>query len=178
MKQEIKNDWIKLELGELIEVSKEKFDPLENKWTQCVELEHISQGTGLLFGTVNSDEQKSIKNKFKKGDVLFGKLRPYLKKYWKAKFDGVCSTEIWVLSGRKISNDYLYCLIQTQKFNKISNISSGSKMPRADWNYMKEIPFEVPKLNSEQEKIAEIISTWDKAIELKEKLIEEKKEFK
>ena len=65
-----------------------------------------------------------------------------------------------------------------KKFNKISNISSGSKMPRADWNYMKEIPFEVPKLNSEQEKIAEIISTWDKAIELKEKLIEEKKEFK
>jgi type I restriction enzyme S subunit len=174
----IPQEWEKLELSKLIEISKLKFNPKntdENK--KCIELEHISQDTGKLLGNTNSNEQQSIKNVFKKGQILFGKLRPYLRKFWRADFDGVCSTEIWVLEGKNIINDYLFHLIQTNKFNQIANVSSGSKMPRADWKYMAEIPFNIPPLKKQQ-KIAEILTTWDKAISKQEELIKAKEKLK
>ena len=74
----------------------------------------------------------SNKNLFNVGDVLFGKLRPYLKKFWLAKFNGACSTEIFVLNGIRISNNYLFFVVQTEKFIEIALVSSGSKMPRSD----------------------------------------------
>ena len=158
--------WEEDELGNIIEISKNKYNPLKCEETyKCIELENISQGTGQLLGCFNSKDQQSVKNKFDTGQVLFGKLRPYLRKYWLAEFEGVCSSEIWVLEGKKILNQFLYYVIQTDKFNFISNISSGSKMPRADWSYMSEYPFYVPSLE-EQEKIASFFSLIDKKIEL------------
>ncbi|MCB4782524.1 MAG: restriction endonuclease subunit S [Sulfurovum sp.] len=170
--------WRKIELSDVFEISKNKFNPkTTNKNEKCIELEHISQGTGKLLGYTNSSEQQSIKNIFKKNQVLFGKLRPYLKKYWKADFEGVCSTEIWVLDGKSITNDFLFQFIQTEKFNQVANVSSGSKMPRADWKYMAEIPFNIPPLK-EQQKIAQILSTWDDAISKQEELIVAKERLK
>jgi len=171
-------EWRKMELSHILEISKSKFNPkTTNENKKCIELEHISQETGKLLGYTNSNEQQSIKNIFKKNQVLFGKLRPYLKKYWKADFEGVCSTEIWVLNGKSVTNDYLLQFIQTNKFNQIANVSSGSKMPRADWKYMAEIPFDVPPLK-EQQKIAKILTTWDETISKQEALIGEKEQLK
>src|SRR5690554_4019024 len=126
----------KIEFGKIAERSKLKYNPKSSTENYpCIELEHLSQGSGILIGYVDSSLQKSVKNKFNKGDVLFGKLRPYLKKFLLAPFDGVCSSEIWVLEGKKVSNKYLHYLIQTSKFNYEVNKTSGSKMPRADWEY-------------------------------------------
>jgi restriction modification system DNA specificity domain protein len=92
------NKFKQIELDNIIELRKEKYNPLESDTNKpCIELEHFDQGTGQINGYIPSLEQKSIKNIFYKGDVLFGKLRPYLKKYWLAEFDGVCSSEAWVL---------------------------------------------------------------------------------
>lgn len=170
--------WKKYELKDIVEISSKKFNPLKDSAVKkCIELEHLSQDTGQILGFVNSSEQKSIKNEFQKGQILFGKLRPYLKKFYKAEFDGVCSSEIWVLQGKKVSNDFLLYLIQTNKFVQIANTTSGTKMPRADWEFMSENLFCIPPLK-EQEKIAEILSTWDRAINLTAELIKSKKEFK
>ena len=171
---EIKQHWQKIELNEILSISSKKFNPIgNNENKKCVELEHLSQETGKLLGYTNSSEQQSIKNSFEEGQILFGKLRPYLKKFWKAEFEGVCSSEIWVMNGKKVKNDFLFYLVQTEKFNQIANVSSGSKMPRADWNYMSEIPFDIPPLK-EQEKIAEILTTWDEAITKETELLEAK----
>ena len=164
--KEFEGEWLKEELKNIFEISSKKFNPkktLENM--KCIELEHLSQETGELLGYTDSIKQESTKNKFDKGQVLFGKLRPYLKKFWITNFEGVCSSEIWVLNGLKISNNYLFQMIQTNKFNQIANISSGSKMPRADWKYMAEIPFFYPSNKSEQQKIATFLSTIDQKIE-------------
>ncbi|MFK4784564.1 restriction endonuclease subunit S [Fusobacterium sp. MFO224] len=175
---EFTGEWEILELEKLIKICKTKYNPLkENINYKCIELENISKKTGILLGYTDSKKQKSIKNRFQINQVLFGKLRPYLKKYWKANFEGVCSSEIWVLEGINISNHYLYELIQTNKFNYIANVSSGSKMPRADWNYMANIPFKFPPL-PEQEKIADFLTLFDKEIELEEKKLELLKENK
>lgn len=172
--------WKKYELQEIVTLGKEKHNPKKDQENyKCVELEHLASNTGRLLGFTDSLNQQSIKNKFKQGDVLFGKLRPYLKKYYLPEFEGVCSSEIWVLKGNeeKISSKFLYYLIQTNRFIQNANKSSGSKMPRADWSYLSEVIFSIPSLN-EQKEIVLILSTWDKAIELKEKLIEQKKEQK
>ncbi|CAC9565712.1 Type I restriction-modification system, specificity subunit S [uncultured Gammaproteobacteria bacterium] len=174
----IPDDWNKLELNDIFNISSKKFNPIvssENK--KCIELEHLSQNTGVLLGFTNSKEQLSIKNIFTKGQILYGKLRPYLRKYWQSEFSGVCSSEIWVLNNKKITNKYLFQFIQTNKFNQVANVSTGSKMPRADWKYMSQIPFIIPP-KQEQQKIADILTTWDNAINQQTTLIEKKQQLK
>ena len=147
---------------------------------KCIELENIKPNLGMLNGYFNSVDQKSSKNYFFKNEILFGKLRPYLKKYWFAKFDGVCSTEFWVLKSKdtqKITNKFLYYIIQSNYFLQLCNLSTGSKMPRADWSYIKEQSIAIPIL-SEQEKIANTLELLDKKIELQLKKIEALKLYK
>jgi len=166
---EFSGEWEEKQFGNICQIKKSKYNPENEKESlKCIELEHLSQNTGKILGYCDSKGQNSVKNRFEKGDVLFGKLRPYLRKYWLAKFDGVCSSEIWVFDGKEILNDFLFQLIQTNKFNYISNISSGSKMPRSDWKYMKHVKFKIPS-NREQEKIASFLSKVDKKIEKLEK---------
>ena len=166
-------DWKRFRLGDIVSINATKINPEISNSCPCIELEHLSQDTGQILGFVESSNQKSIKNSFQKGQILFGKLRPYLRKFWRAEFDGVCSSEIWVMSGKKVSNNFLFYLIQTQKFIQIANVSVGTKMPRADWYYMQEIPFFIPPL-AEQEKIAQILGVWDKGISVLKSLIEAK----
>ncbi len=116
------------------------------------------------MGFTDSINQNSIKNRFHEGNILFGKLRPYLKKYYFPTFEGVCSSEIWVFNTKEYPK-YIYYLIQTKRFLDISNVSSGSKMPRSDWNFMKNYIFSIPDLKTQKE-MANLFSTIDKKIEL------------
>ncbi len=158
-------EWELKKLGEIITNKSGKFNPVKEKYfTKCIELEHLATGKGQLLGFIDGRSSGSIKNKFNEGDVLFGKLRPYLKKYLLAPFDGVCSSEIWVLKGIKISNFFLYQIVQTNKFIDLANQSSGSKMPRADWNVVENGIFSSPTL-PEQQKIASFLSAVDEKIQ-------------
>jgi len=155
-------DWEEKEFGYLVNKSSQKHDPAKsNKDFPCIELESLSQQTGQLLEVLRSSNLKSIKTKFSKGQVLFGKLRPHLKKFLYADFDGVCSSEIWVFDGVDISNKFLFHLMQTHKYNQAANVSSGSKMPRTDWDYLSSIPFSVPSSIDEQTKIANYLSSLD-----------------
>lgn len=172
------DEWEAYELGEIAEISKSKYNPSKSQENyKCVELEHIAQNDGRIIGYIDSKEQSSIKNKFYEGEVLFGKLRPYLKKYWLANFEGVCSSEIWVLKGKGISNKFLYRIVQSDRFDNIANVSAGSKMPRADWNYMSTVAFSVPKIE-EQEKIANFLNKVDNIIEKQEEKVSSLEKYK
>lgn len=153
------------------------FNPQNEGNLPCIELEHLSQNTGKILGTIESCEQQSTKNLFEKNSVLFGKLRPYLRKFAKPKFKGVCSSEIWVLTGIKVSNDYLFQYIQSEQFSELTNIQSGSKMPRADWGVISEAEIEYPCL-AEQTKIANFLSAIDQKIEVVAQQIEQAKIWK
>ena len=174
---QIPKDWEVKEFSEFVELSKVKYTTKSDENLKCLELEHFNQETGSINGWVDSSGQKSTKNKFIKGQVLFGKLRPYLKKYWLAEFDGVCSSEVWVLNSKSkiCNNEFLFRLIQSNEFIQVSNVSSGSKMPRADWNYVSTFPFPIPPL-PEQQKIAEVLSIWDKAIQKTDAIIKKLEE--
>ena len=160
--------WHSIEFRDIACRTHKKHNPKsERDVVPCIELEHIDQGKGSISGFVKSDKQSSIKNVFRKGQILFGKLRPYLRKYWLAEFNGVCSSEIWVLrgNGKGTDNLFLYYLIQQHKFMQIANATSGSKMPRADWDLISKYPFIVPKL-PEQIVIARVLQGIDDEIKL------------
>lgn len=169
---EFEGDWDYKPLGEFVSNKSKKFNPKNNEDNlKCVELEHIDQNTGRLLGFISSLDTNSTKNVFKKGEVLYGKLRPYLNKYYYCEFDGVCSSEIWVLSGNNFSNKLISQLTQTNYFKFVTLKTTGSKMPRADWNVLSETEFCVPLDIPEQQKIADYLSTVDNKINL----LEEKK---
>ena len=131
--------------AELASRRSEKYDPRSGEQMPCVELEHIEQETGRIIGSIPSTQQNSIKGVCKSGDTLFGKLRPYLRKYAFVKKDMVCSSEIWSLvPSETIIPEYLFYLVQTDEFIKIANISSGTKMPRAEWSNVEKSVFSVP----------------------------------
>ena len=150
--------------SEIAQRRKEKYSPDSGKEYPCIELEHIEQGTGRLLGSVSSTAQSSIKTVAKTGDVLFGKLRPYLRKFAFVEQNVVCSSEIWAfIPSRCVLPKYLYYLIQTEHFLRVANISSGTKMPRAEWANIEKEPFDIPCI-SVQKKIIAIMEAIDKRI--------------
>lgn len=165
---EVPLDWLVMEFGEFVSRDKRKFDPKkETKSLPCIELEYISQGTGQILGSISTEAQSSVKNRFNAGQVLFGKLRPYLRKFAKPGFDGACSSEIWVLTGKKklCDNELLFYLIQSDRFMSAATVTSGTKMPRSDWSYLSEIAFAIPSL-PEQRRIAAVLQACDAEIAL------------
>ena len=178
--KEFTDEWNYEIFDNIIDIRSKSYNPNNNINYKCIELENINQGAGTINGYFNSCEQKSTKNIFYKNEVLFGKLRPYLKKYWYATFDGVCSSEIWVAkskSSEKITNKFILYIFQTNYFLQLCNLSTGSKMPRADWDFIKEHFFAIPTLK-EQDKIVRFLSLLDKKIELQTRKIEALKLFK
>ena len=138
----------------------------------CVELEHIEQGTGRLLGYTETSEESSLKSVFQEDDVLFGKLRAYLRKFWLASCKGVCSTEIWALVAKQplLTPQFLFQLVTTDRFIETASSAYGTHMPRSDWNVVKNYEISLPPLH-EQTAIVAILSDMDAEIAaLEEKL--------
>ena len=171
--------WEVKQFGDFAYLSKNHLNPQHSKKSYpCVELEHLTQETGLLLGFVESKEQLSQKLIFSRGDVLFGKLRPYLKKFYFAEFDGVCTSEIWVIkSYNNAIGQFIFHLIQSNHFLETANQTSGTKMPRADWKIVSCTLFPLPPL-PEQQAIASALSDVDALIAALGQLITKKRNIK
>ncbi|HHU6762026.1 TPA: restriction endonuclease subunit S [Staphylococcus aureus] len=160
--------------GNLATNKSDKFNPQNENASIDIELDCIEQNTGRLIKIYNSKEFSSQKNKFNPQNVLYGKLRPYLNKYYFTKKSGVCSSEIWVLKSTKedkLLNLFLYYFIQTKRYSDVASKSAGSKMPRADWGLIENIRVYFPEL-CEQQKIGQFFSKLDRQIELEEQKLE------
>ncbi len=94
--------------------------------------------------------------------VLFGRLRPYLRKYWMADRDGICTTEIWplVVDGQVAFNGFLHAVVQTPEFLDAASISYGTHMPRADWGIVKTFSVRLPP-PEEQRAVAGVLADMD-----------------
>ena len=142
----------------------EKYDPKCNAHAVCIELEHIEQETGRIIGSTCADYQNSIKTVCKPGDVMFGKLRPYLRKYAFVQKECVCSSEIWSLIPTDIViPKYLFYLIQSEAFMKAATVSSGTKMPRAEWSTIAKSGYPIPSKDDQQATV-DILETTDRII--------------
>jgi type I restriction enzyme S subunit len=134
-------------------------------------LEHISQGQLSLLGFGSSDEVVSIKSRFRKGDILFGKLRPYFRKVILAPFDGVCSTDIWVIRAKPgVNQKFLFYWMASSEFvDTATRASEGTKMPRAKWEFVERIERFMPE-EGEQCAIAEVLGSLDDKIALNRRM--------
>ncbi|WP_210521331.1 restriction endonuclease subunit S [Hymenobacter terricola] len=123
-------------------------------------LENIEPWTGKILpgedGTLTLNtggESASIGSVFTFGDVLFSKLRPYLAKAILADRQGICSTELLVLApGPYIDGRFLlYCLLTPGFIELVNSSAFGSKMPRAEWDFIGDIPIPLPPLHQQQQ---------------------------
>lgn len=153
--------------------------PLEGGSTPYVGLEHLAQGFPAFVGRGTESDIKSSKTVFKVGDILFGKLRPYLRKGAKADFDGISSTDILVFrAGELCDSDFLKYLVHSDEFiNHAKSTTSGVQHPRTSWPSLREFRLSLPPF-PEQKKIAHILSTVQRAIEAQERIIQTTTELK
>jgi type I restriction enzyme S subunit len=164
--------WLKQKVSDIAIEQLIRYTPTSTENLPYIGLEHIEEGALKLNSIGSSDEVKSQKKKFYKGDVLYGSLRPYFRKVIKAKFDGVSSTDITVLKPKEnVNRDFLFYLVASQEFiNKASMASNGTKMPRAGWKIVKDFSFSIPEPGI-QSIIGLMLSAYDDLIESNEKRI-------
>lgn len=135
-------------------------------------LEQLESWTGRLSDVPLEQMPEGGANVFRAGDILFGKLRPYLAKGWVADRAGYCSTESLVLSPFAADPRFVrYCLLSQQVVSAIDGSTYGSKMPRADWNFIGSVKFPAPP-RAAQERIANFLDEKTARIDA---LIAEKK---
>ncbi len=163
----IPEDWEVKPFQQICILKNERVNPkLTVGGHNCIELEHISQGTGKILGSTTTTENSSIKNVFCKNDVLFGKLRAYLRKHVITEINGVCSTEVWVLKSKASTTPkYLYQTVKTERFIDCCSSSYGTHMPRSDWNIVKELKIPLPTTKAEQDAIAMILTDMDSELD-------------
>ena len=136
-----------------------------------VEFEDINSG----IGTLNKNILQKVGHKkgilFEAGDVLFGKLRPYLQNWLLCQFMGIAVGDFWVFQPQIVSSAFLYYLIQSEAYQSVANISSGTKMPRSSWSLVSETRFSIPKYK-EATMIGEFFTSIDKNITLHQRKLE------
>ena len=131
-----------------------------------VEYEDVIAEEGRLNKDIHLKEAVKSGITFDGSQVLYGKLRPYLHNWLNPDFKGIAVGDWWVLKPINMDKKFLYRLIQTQQFDNIANQSSGSKMPRADWNLISNSEFMVPPSKEEQSKIGRYFDSLDNLITL------------
>lgn len=169
----IPDTWEIKKIGDCCKLIRTSFKPSDEDIRKYIGLEHIEQDKLQLCGVGSSVDIKSNKLQFKSGQILFGKLRPYFRKIIRPKFDGVCSTDIFVIDSKKeYDNGFLFYFFANDDMVKEAIKSSeGTRMPRASWNYLSQIKKPFPPL-PEQRAIAHILGTLDDKIELNRRMNE------
>ncbi len=131
-----------------------------------VEYEDIVSGAGRLNKDIYAKQSSKSGIAFHQGDVLYGKLRPYLQNWLLPTFDGLAVGDFWVLQPQNADSSFLYRLIQSRQFDEVANQSTGTKMPRADWKLVSKTVFSIPSYISEQAAIGTYFTALDNLITL------------
>ena len=150
----------------------------DKKGLPRVEYEDIISGAGRLNKDIKLKESEKVGIVFHKGDVLYGKLRPYLQNWLLATFNGLAVGDFWVLQPQNTDSSFLYRLVQSQRFDGVANQSTGTKMPRADWKLVSKTKFAMPHSVDEQAAIGAYFEHLDTLITLHQRKLEKLQNIK
>lgn len=151
LKREIPEGWDAAPLSRLVEEIKDGITPNGlDTTTPYIGLEHIARKSIVLSTWATADKAVSSKIAFRKGDILFGKIRPYFHKVALAMVDGITSTDAIVMRPRQreLSGLALETAFSDGFVGAATASSTGSKMPRADWNVMRNYGIPIPGKSS------------------------------
>ena len=171
--EKVNGAWREVTLDDSAKLIRDSVSPSAMGDALYIGLEHIGEGTLSLLEHGVASSVTSTKARFQRGDILFGKLRPYFRKVIRAPSDGICSTDIWVVRAKdEVDQDYLYyCMALQQFIDFVTAGSEGTKMPRAIWEYASRYNLLLPPLQ-EQRAIAHVLGTLDDKIELNRRMNE------
>ena len=141
-------------------------------------LENIESNSGMLINFTKKlgENIKSSKFIFRKEDILYGRLRPYLNKVWLAEFDGICSTDIWVFRSKQdcVLPLVLANILRSKEIlMKTSSFMTGSNLPRVRKDYFDSIKIALPPLEIQQK----IVEKPYAVQEYKKKLLDQKQKL-
>jgi type I restriction enzyme S subunit len=161
------SEWKEVELQSIATLSNDIWK-VGDEEAIYIGLEHIEEGKLRLNGFGYSKDVASNKIRFTQKQFLFGKLRPYFRKVVKPNFSGICSTDIWAVSPKNDTNlSFLFYFFANKEFVDLAyKGSSGTRMPRADWNFMKSTKWLIPSDINEQKAIDAVLSSLDDKIDL------------
>jgi len=173
----IPSHWQYIRLKHVADLEGKKIE--QDSTLKYVGMENIASGNGKYIAKDDTNPE-GLSTSFLKGDVLFGKLRPYLAKSWLADFSGICSSEFLVLRNKQVCPQFLNYYTLTDEFiNQVDSSTYGSKMPRASWDFISLMDVPVP-LDNESENIANFLghetAKIDTLIEKQQQLIKLLKE--
>ncbi len=155
------DSWEEKKIGSILKPIKEKFDPTTKKQSDIpyIGLEHMGRSKGITE-TGSVSEVKSLKTVFKRGDILYGKLRPYLNKHDIAQFSGVCSTDILVYrASSNTTASFFNYVMDTNAFIQYANEhTKGINLPRTSETEISNYSVVVPG-KDEQTEIVRILDT-------------------
>lgn len=162
-----------VKLGDVAVESRETYKG-DKSGMPIVGLEHITPGE-VTLSNWDTDTDNTFTKRFRKGDMLFGRRRAYLKKAAQAPFDGICSGDITVIRAKEdlLLPELLPFIIQNDNlFDFAVGKSAGSLSPRVKWDNLKNYTFELP-LMEEQKKLAEMLWSINDTLQAYQKLLYE-----
>lgn len=163
-------------ISSLVNIVRDKVSSSSNNSTPYVGLESMGSNWSGLLGASSLTDSASENFAFQSGDILFGRLRPNLRKCERVSFSGKCSTDILVLRASE-GMDARFCahVMRSEKVARWAvSVSEGTRMPRASWSDVKEFAVFCPPVSA-QSRIAEVLDVLDDQIRAHEVLIAKKK---
>jgi len=147
---EIPEHWEVHRLKYSVDLINEKVDGAEVDFSY-VGLEHIESWTGKRLWQNGDESSAGQANRFQCGDVLFGKLRPYLAKAHAADSEGICTGELLVLRPKAVEQKFFLGYVLNPDFvNIVDSSTYGAKMPRANWDFIGNLPTLLPPLDEQR----------------------------
>jgi len=175
---EVPGNWEWVRICDNFELCNKKIVPQNGKALPYIGLEHMVKGGGIL-SISTTEGVKSAKSVFRRNDILYGKLRPYLDKHTLAESDGVCSTDILVFRNKKHYIPVLLNLYLGLPHVVRSSVesSSGINLPRVSGKVVSNFPMPLPSLPEQKRIVKKLSSTLDKLKEARELIREARDTF-
>jgi type I restriction enzyme, S subunit len=149
--------WSGVPLGEVTSPTRPREKPSTHPDLPFIGMEHVEAHTMRLLGTVPAETLRSAAVHFMPGDVLYGRLRPYLNKVYRPEFEGYCSAEFIVLpESSRVDGSFLQYFLNSARFVSFaSHVNTGDR-PRVDWKQLASFEMPLPPVDEQQRIVAMI----------------------
>jgi type I restriction enzyme, S subunit len=155
-------------LGEVVKPTRPRIKPSEKPHLPFIGMEHVEAHTMKLLNTVPAGTMRSSAVHFQPGDVLYGRLRPYLNKVYRPEFEGLCSAEFIVFPRTEgLDNRYLQYFLNSSSFVSFATHLNAGDRPRVDFDQLASYPFPLASYDQQKRIVAEIetqFSRLDEAV--------------
>lgn len=163
--RELPHGWSRVPLGELVESIRPRVNPKKSDGLRFIGMDHVESETMRLLGTAPAATMNSTAVRFEPGDVLYGRLRPYLNKVYLADFSGLASAEFIVLTPRSgVDAEYLQFLLNSADFVQFAMAMATGDRPRVRFDQIVDFSVPLPSL-AEQQRLAGLLQSHSSRLE-------------